>query len=151
MSVCVSVCLSVYPLSTFMGLKVGRHIIYGKKQNLSLSATIDIKNPSDQPSGRYLPQSGRWWKIPFSEKSKTQIGHISRTVRRTYVFFCFNRLSWRFPYGNRIFHPWHRPVADVTVRKTGHKWSIFEVFGLFGLLLIEKWTHRHIIYQSNQN
>ena len=38
---------------------VGRYIIYGKKQNLSRSVLVDIRNLSDQPSGRYWPESGR--------------------------------------------------------------------------------------------
>ena len=65
MSVCLSVCLSVYYLSTFMGPKVGRHIIYGKKQNLLRMVLVHIRNPSDQPSGRYWPESGRNWKKSF--------------------------------------------------------------------------------------
>ena len=68
MSVCPSVCLSVYlsvrPLSTFRELDKGAHIIYGWKRNLSSSVAIYISNLSDQLSGRYCPETGHDWKKP---------------------------------------------------------------------------------------
>ena len=38
---------------------VGRCFIYGKKQNLSRSVLVHIRNSSGQPSGCYCPESGR--------------------------------------------------------------------------------------------
>ena len=60
--VCLSVCLSVCYTTPPREVNKGVHVIYGWTRNLSESVFIYILNPPDQPSGRYCPKTGQWYK-----------------------------------------------------------------------------------------
>ena len=92
MSVCLFVCLSVWLTTPPREMHEYGYIIYHSKQNLPGQDYIVIRNPSEQPFGRYWPESGR-----NSEKT-TKNGLFFE------VFGLFNTLSYMI--STRNFKRW---------------------------------------------
>jgi hypothetical protein len=70
------VCLCVCPQTPPREMSKYRHFIYGWKWNLSGKVLFVIKSPSDQPSGRYWPKTGKRWKKMIKNRVFLQVFEI---------------------------------------------------------------------------